>query len=303
MHMRACRRYALALFIAAVGVAATTGAADATRGISVGPAGVITAASEGSLTFTSGSGTSIVARVTLRASLHNSIEKVRGTLLGYITDCRTSEARVVGIEVAAAIRCSLTLPWHVTYQSFTGTLPTITGIGAEITSATFLIEVPLVGTACLYRGNQPIRANAPSVTRLTLTATAIPLSVTLRSCESDREIRVAGSFGITPTQETLLLPASPRGRVGGELVVKWEGEVGAKTIFMKNIGGPGTLPNLTWEPAGSEAGWEIIFLNCRGAIVFGQECRIEVRPKAGARRARMSVNYEAGVFGSVTFEP
>jgi hypothetical protein len=58
-------------------------------------------------------------RLTLEGSLHTrTMAKVAGALLGYIT-------RVTAAECVAAMLTE-TLPWHVRYEGFSGTLPNIT---------------------------------------------------------------------------------------------------------------------------------------------------------------------------------
>lgn len=46
-----------------------------------------------------------------------------------------------------------TLPWHVKYNDFTGTLPRVTGVRFRFAVTAFLIEVGL-GTSCLYEGTE-----------------------------------------------------------------------------------------------------------------------------------------------------
>src|SRR5438270_3751470 len=59
--------------------------------------------------------------LTLEGSLHSAtIVKTRGSLVGYIT--RASVGPCVN---GSATVLTATLPWHVQYDSFTGTLPSI----------------------------------------------------------------------------------------------------------------------------------------------------------------------------------
>ena len=60
--------------------------------------------------------------VTLEGSLHTrSMAKVLGSLIGYITRVTTSECRGLEVRILTA-----TLPWHVSYEGFSGRLPDIT---------------------------------------------------------------------------------------------------------------------------------------------------------------------------------
>jgi len=59
--------------------------------------------------------------VTLEGSLHSrTIRKVEGTLIGYITRVQTGQCNL-GTTILTE-----TLPWHISYISFSGTLPEIT---------------------------------------------------------------------------------------------------------------------------------------------------------------------------------
>jgi hypothetical protein len=98
--------------------------------------------------FSGGFGTSECA-VTLEGSFHSAtMEKVAGKLVGYIT------------RAVAATRCfrgsgtilTASLPWHIRYASFAGTLPNITSINATITGAGFNVKEPVFGIACLASG-------------------------------------------------------------------------------------------------------------------------------------------------------
>jgi hypothetical protein len=88
------------------------------------------------LTF-SGAGRIIRCNVTLEGSFHNAtITKSVGSLIGYIS---RGTAGGCGAEGSATVTQS-TLPWHVRYRSFTGSLPSITGVGLSLVRAGFAIE-------------------------------------------------------------------------------------------------------------------------------------------------------------------
>jgi hypothetical protein len=83
--------------------------------------------------------------VTLEGSFHTAtIEKVRKALVGYITT-----VRVARCETGLVTVLTETLPWHLTYESFSGILPNITRIRLLLVNASFLIEV--LGARCLAR--------------------------------------------------------------------------------------------------------------------------------------------------------
>jgi len=86
--------------------------------------------------------------IILEGSLHSRvIEKVVGRLIGYITfaavrvaSCRNGEVTVL----------SETLPWHITYGSFSGTLPNISAIATNSIGASFRVR-EVFGITCLAR--------------------------------------------------------------------------------------------------------------------------------------------------------
>lgn len=98
-----------------------------------------------SLTFTAGE-TRVSCAVTIEGSYHSrTIAKVVGSLIGYVNravlgTCTGGRATVL----------RETLPWHITYDSFRGTLPNITEIRIRMIGASFRIE-PGFGFVCLMR--------------------------------------------------------------------------------------------------------------------------------------------------------
>jgi hypothetical protein len=86
------------------------------------------------MTF-SAAGAEISCRVTLEGSFHSStIEKVVGSLVGYVTRATVhTEGCISGRVIILQER----LPWHVRYASFSGTLPDITTIRANVIGAAF----------------------------------------------------------------------------------------------------------------------------------------------------------------------
>jgi hypothetical protein len=90
--------------------------------------------------------------VTIEGSFHSrTISKVLEALVGYITRA------IVGTPCTGGTATALTasLPWHIRYNGFTGTLPEIREIHLRLVNAGFLIQTiePLFGTlvACLYQ--------------------------------------------------------------------------------------------------------------------------------------------------------
>jgi len=127
--------------------------------------------------------------VTIEGSFHSStIAKVVGTLVGYITRATVQRPctggfwyYLNGVEVLEGVTLANTLPWHIRYRSFTGTLPNIQKVGLDIIDYSFLIGTVFIPN-CLYRSTaaRPIQWNlvreaGGSITSVEEPATQIPL--------------------------------------------------------------------------------------------------------------------------------
>jgi hypothetical protein len=201
-------RHVRLLFVFAITVGGFCAAAGtaAAASFSTSPAGSITAASLGRLSFTVLGGLATVrCSVTLRGSLHRErIAKVEGTLIGFITavtvahPCEGGEANVL----------AATLPWHIVFRTITGTLPeNVTGIVHLLIGIGFLLEA--AGANCLYGGNVEGRdavtrtvAGTYSTGLVTSNANSIPLSEEALNlgfaCPASG--RFVGTFGLVPLQ-------------------------------------------------------------------------------------------------------
>lgn len=107
-------------------------------------------------------GASVRCNVTLEGSFHSrTLTKTHQSLVGYIT--RAGLARPCaggtvwlynGSEVNEVLgtRLANSLPWHLRYEGFTGTLPTITSIWLELTGMRFLTRATVLGITilCVY---------------------------------------------------------------------------------------------------------------------------------------------------------
>jgi hypothetical protein len=86
--------------------------------------------------------------ITLEGSFHyNTIVKRELTLVGMLTKAIVGNA---SCREGHATALTATLPWHILYQSFTGTLPNITSLRLLAVGASFLAE-PFFGASCLQR--------------------------------------------------------------------------------------------------------------------------------------------------------
>lgn len=85
--------------------------------------------------------------LTLSGSFHaRTFTKVRELLVGYVNAAQTSICTGGEATVLTA-----TLPWHLTYQSFAGTLPAITSVRYSLIGFSMNIHVILLGERCLIR--------------------------------------------------------------------------------------------------------------------------------------------------------
>jgi len=96
--------------------------------------------------FAGGFGT-IECEVRISGSLHTrTFTKTVGSLIGYIT-----EGTVLRCARGSATINRASMPWHVRYRSFGGTLPIITSKSGTIVGVEFTIREPVFGITCTVR--------------------------------------------------------------------------------------------------------------------------------------------------------
>ena len=157
--MRTYAKLAITALVAAAALAALVGSASANR-LSSTSRTIRTVWS--SLEFRGP--VTIRCRVTIEGTLHeNTIAKVSGNLIGYITaaavthPCTGGSAWAYnGTERNEALGNAVlpgSFPWHITYEEFEGTLPTITGVRILLVLARFLLRASFFGIPilCAYR--------------------------------------------------------------------------------------------------------------------------------------------------------
>lgn len=89
------------------------------------------------------SGFTINCSLTLEGSFHStSIAKVERSLIGYVTRAAAGSCSTGTMSVLTE-----TLPWHVQYGSFTGTLPNISTVTTRIIGMS--VGLNFLGTTCL----------------------------------------------------------------------------------------------------------------------------------------------------------
>ena len=87
--------------------------------------------------------------VTIEGSFHSrTISKVLEALVGYVSRVTVDSTNCTGGSARALTE---TLPWHMRYGGFEGTLPIITGISLRIVGLAYLFQVAGIAPAkCLY---------------------------------------------------------------------------------------------------------------------------------------------------------
>lgn len=150
----------------------------------------------GILTFEAGIGFfNVKCPVTMEGSFHSrTLSKVAEQLIGYVTRVEINNA---GCTSGHATVLTATLPWHIRYDSFTGTLPTIATIKEKLFGTAFLTEA--AGFNCLYEGqaNGTLNREAGTGVVRTLTPTGtVPLKTRLASssftCPGSGELKGEG---------------------------------------------------------------------------------------------------------------
>jgi len=143
-------RLMVAVFGATVLLTALVGAASAGR---LSTSSQRLRATWARLNFGGGAGT-VECEVVAEGSFHErTISKTVETLSGFITS-----ANITRCSRGSATVLRESLPWHVRYASFTGTLPNITTIMARVFGVSFNIREPF-GVTCLSRATASIAFN------------------------------------------------------------------------------------------------------------------------------------------------
>ena len=200
----------LTAILAAALLAAAVGTASA-RNLSISNQNIRAAFRE--LLFTdSGGSNRLYCPVTIEGTFHyRTIVKSIGALLGYITRVIVDEPNCAGAGLLAGARTRAlteTLPWHITYRGFVGSLPNIERIILQVSRPRFTIyNIPII-RECKYEGTMqffllpatselradetfgvprtaesngacPANGFFSCVTRITLLGTTTPVSITL----------------------------------------------------------------------------------------------------------------------------
>jgi hypothetical protein len=134
------------------------------------------------LSNTAGLGSVVRCPVTLEGSFHSrSIVKVARALIGYVTVARNGTC-----TGGTATIHNESLPWHLTYESFAGTLPNITEITLLLVGVFFEINN---GAATCSARTEP-RNNAAGIARIDPTTRRI----TSLAADPSRRIPLTGGL-------------------------------------------------------------------------------------------------------------
>lgn len=125
------------------------GAASARTRLGFSPSNVSFA---GEIELESGLGTPVRCNLTLAMTLHSSVGKVADSLAGMTNltfgSCSNGD---MGLLVGGRRVTGSYGPYHLTYRSFSGTLPNITSVSFGINDVTFWVEITGLST-CLSNG-------------------------------------------------------------------------------------------------------------------------------------------------------
>jgi hypothetical protein len=140
------------------------------------------------LSITEGNGSgAILCPVTLEGQFHSiPISKVSGLLIGYITSARVGAAS--SCQGGSFVALTETLPWHVRYDSFTGTLPSIMTIKLQFIGMSIEVR-PTSGLRCL------LATTAARPGRFIANTTTGPGTVTSFRADEAALISLTGEFG------------------------------------------------------------------------------------------------------------
>jgi hypothetical protein len=90
----------------------------------------------------------IICPVTYEGNFHETtISKVENQLIGFITEAEINEPECTG---GGLILLKETLPWHLEYAGFAGTLPNIQSFTTNVVGLAVLVVVPPFEISCLY---------------------------------------------------------------------------------------------------------------------------------------------------------
>jgi hypothetical protein len=276
--MRTCAKHASLTLLATLILCVTAAVSSANRGIGIETGGRSVTLTSERLVFESG-GVNVTCPVTLTATLASGLAKIEQVSPGEVTRATIGEASCTG---GRATVLSGTLPWHVDYYAFTGTLPSISSVTLGMYRFAALVEA--LGVGCLFEGvSRASTVGGTEVRELRVDETVrIPIGRRL-SAFCPAEGKISGTFRVSPVVrlslvESLLgstISASPN-----PLIVPATSANGIITLTA--VGGTVTINQVIPVPNPNEAAFTAT--GCVGSsIAAGGTCSVTVAP-IGANR-------------------
>jgi hypothetical protein len=196
----------LAALTAALAFSVLVGNASARNGLR--PSTTTVTATTSNLIIVS-SAANVSCPVTLGISLHRTLAKVERTLAGLVNGVTVGGCTDSVGTAASARALTETLPWHLVYRTFLGTLPNITGVEVEVQGIQILSRTgePFGGNiGCLYRASLrslagPNPATSVTVPRQPLTLVRQLEMGTFTSCSSTE---IEAVFALTSVRIELI---------------------------------------------------------------------------------------------------
>ncbi len=186
-----CTRAGLAGLVVIVVLALAGGTATAGRGIELnlerGELGRLSAIARG-FSFTTSSGV-VACDITRTITLHRMIPKTVGVLAGLVTRVQVSNCTNGTVRVLTE-----SLPWHLQYNSFSGTLPNPGVINFRAVNLSWLVEQMSGLIQCLYSGTVLVGGVIRG-----------GVMVEIRYGPEGLTLRLSRSLGILPCPETMEL--------------------------------------------------------------------------------------------------
>lgn len=145
---------------------------------------------------------SVICEVQLTLTLARTVPKWEGAPVGAVT---RAEARTCSGGRATFL--AVTLPWSVSYVSFSGTLPNITSVRLQLNGVGVLVEAFFGLGRCLYGGNlQGTTGGGLTVTEIRVDeAFLVPLNANLSGFACPASGRLRSALAVAPSPRLRLM--------------------------------------------------------------------------------------------------
>jgi hypothetical protein len=156
----------------------------------------------------------ITCPVTMEGTFHSrTIAKEFERLLGYITRAIVNQNSCAEGGLTGVTILQERLPWHIRYESFTGTLPRITRINLRLVLAAFRTRALIFGIECLFQSTaaSPARGfverditTGQALNLVAATETSIPRFEGPSSCPASGRFQGSGPIRLHSSSTTLV---------------------------------------------------------------------------------------------------